>query len=219
MAVAYAMRVTRAQLQLLLGHLEPQFGWVILTSVVDVQFRSVVQEPDGWRLDHTFDVAAWEKGRGFGALMEMRWRRRRDQYAVLVTAETPMTLHPEVVAEVGSVPEPVLLERPENAPLSQMALWGEWQNPEAEPDLPSPSRLYWYETRIPRFLDYPWPTPAKHLALEVARYRVRSPAARPARAAGPADFLYRFVGLKEMPGIDEEGQDGETTVIEKEEGV
>lgn len=211
MAVAYSMYAAAGRLKTLLDHLESQLGWVILENVADIQFLSVGQKSDGFRFDHAFDPSFWERGRAFGEHLEVRWRYKRDRHAILLLAEAPVTLPPEVAAEIRPFPEPVLLESPENSPLIRIALWGEWQDPKTEPDLPSSADLYWYETRIPRFLPYPWDKPAKHLAIEVTRYRVH-PQKPDTPPDWPADFIYRFVRLREMPMGPETVQDGATEV-------
>jgi len=210
MAVAYSLRIAADQLKALLGYLESQLGWVIVENVVDIQFLSVAQKPGGFRFDHTFDPTFCECGRAFGEQMEVRWRRKHDRYVVLLLAEAPVTLLSGAAAGIEPLPEPTVLVKLERDPSLQVTLWGEWQNPEAEPDLPSPSRPYWYETRIPKFLAYPWDKPVKRLAIEVARYRVQ-PQKPDTPPDWPADFIYRFVCLRETPEAWENEQEGEGT--------
>jgi hypothetical protein len=208
MAAAYSLRMTAAQIKALLGYLESQFGWVIVENVVDIQFLSVAQKPDGFRFDRTFDHTFCERGRAFGEQMEVRWRRKHDRYVILLLAEAPVAFSPEAAVGIEPLPEPTLLVKLESDPSLQVVLWGEWQDPKAEPDLPSPSRPYWYETRIPKFLAYPWDKPVKRLAIEVSRYR-EQPQKPDTPLDWPADFIYRFVRLRETPAAWEEEQEEE----------
>ena len=94
-----------------------------------------------------------------------------------------------------------------------MILWGEWQNPEEENELPDPNRHWWYEERIPQFLDYPWINEDSRLALRVARYRAPSP------PGFPGDFIYRFVGLTAMraAAASQQVEEPEEEIVEYEE--
>lgn len=190
--LAYPMTLSAAQLKTLLSYLELQFGQVIMENVTDMCFPAINRLPDNFHFDANFDISLWEKGRAFGEQMELRWRRRGGQYAVLLITDIPLLLSPDITNEVGALPEAKSLERIESETPLQITLWGEWQNPAEEPDLPGRERPYWYEERIPRFLAYPWSGHDKQLAIEVAQYRVLTDNSQP-EPEFPADSIYRFV--------------------------
>lgn len=202
MAWAYSWTLPAAQLAALLRAQEPSLAQTILErnlglstfeSLVEqppIRFISVARPPDQFHFDDRFDPHEWECGRAFGETMELRWRRRGGEFAVLLIAESSLTLPDDAQAEI-ELPEPVSLHRDDE--LIKMILWGEWQNPKLEPELPpNPARHWWYEERIPQFLGYPWVDNDGHLAIEVARYRASAPSDT---EPFPGDFVYRFVRL------------------------
>lgn len=216
MAWAYSLALPAPQLAALLHSLESDFGHAILENVACLRFVGVARPPDEFHFDSGFNPQEWELGRAFGGQMELRWRRRGNLYASLLIVESRLTLADDLQAEI-TLPEPIPLERDEE--LLKVILWGEWQDPEEEEELPDKTRHWWYEERIPQFLGYPWTSKDNHLALEVARYRAPAPTdAEPF----PGDFIYRFVRLVAMPIVpvitppDEEPEE-ETAEFEEEE--
>ena len=214
---AYPMTLSAEQLKTLLECLESQFGQAILENVADICFPAINRLPDNFRFDDTFDLSVCEKGRAFGEQMELRWRRRGEQYVALLITDIPLSLPHNVDNEVGELPEPKPLESVESETPLQITLWGEWQDPNAEEDLPSQSRPYWYEERIPKFLAYPWHECDYRLAIEVAQYRVL-PNAPEAEPGFPGDYIYRFVRVVALaPPPDESASEGETPTAEEME--
>jgi hypothetical protein len=227
MAWAYSLTLPTAKLVALLQTLEPNVAQAILewnlglsifeslTEKPRIRFVSIARPPDEFHFNNDFDPQQWERGRTFGEQMELRWRRRDNEFAVLLITETPLTLPDEVQAEMGELPEPTALERCDGDEPLKMILWGEWQDPKAEPELPDPARHWWYEERIPQFLGYPWGSSDSHLAIEVARYCESNTADS---EPFPGDFVYRFVRLlpvaiTPVAAVQEE----ELDVIEEEE--
>lgn len=198
MSLAYSLKLSNRQLRLLLNSLESKFEQAILEAVIEMGFVSIGRPPDDFHFDEAFDLTKWERGRAFGTEMELRWRRRGDDFLSLLICESPLSLTPEVASEIGALGDARFLDRVETA---QMRLWGEWQDPEAETDLRGTSRQWWYEERVPKFLAYPFDDREKYLAIRVARYRVRNEA-RQADAA--RNFVYRFIRLEAMEVVEEE---------------
>lgn len=210
MAWAYSLTLSSPQLANLLQNLESNFGQAILEDVACLRFVGVARPPEPFRFDDNFDPGKWERGRAFGEEMELRWRRRGNEYAALLIAESPLILADDPQTRV-SLPAPTSLSRDEE--LQQVILWGEWQDPEEEDELPDPNRHWWYEERIPQFLDYPWINEDSRLALRVARYRAPSP------PGFPGDFIYRFVGLTAMraAAASQQVEEPEEEIAEYEE--
>lgn len=211
MSEAYSLNLPAAKLLELLGTLESKFGYAILESVTDVSFVSVAHPPREFHFDSGFDLLKWERGRAFGESLELRWRRRGKEFAVLIISDAPPGDEKQITSAIGSLGKGVRLTKDADAPAMQARLWGEWQNPKDEKDLPDPNRHWWYEERIPRFLDYPYDDQEQYLAIEVARYRVgnetedsqagKESVAEPSpqdEESSTGDFLYRFVSLQPM---------------------
>jgi hypothetical protein len=198
MSLAYSLKLSNRQLTLLLKSLESEIEQTILESVVEVKFVSIGRPPDDFHFDDAFDLTKWERGRAFGTEMELRWRRRGDDFLLLIVCETPLSLTPEVESAIGALGDARFLDRVETI---QARLWGEWQDPEAETDLLGTYLHWWYEERVPKFLPYPFNEPEPYLAIKVARYRVRDEAQR--EDAG-RNFVYRFIRLEAMAVAEEE---------------
>lgn len=210
MAWAYSLTLSSPQLAILLQNLESNFGQAILENVACLRFVGVARPPDLFRFDNNFDPGKWERGRAFGEEMELRWRLRGDEYAALLIVESPLILTDDSQSWV-SLPSPTSLARDEK--LQQVILWGEWQDPEEEDELPDQDRYWWYEERIPQFLGYPWINADSRLALLVARYRV------PSTPSFSGDFIYRFVGLTAMHAgtVSQQIEELEEEITEYEE--
>lgn len=196
MTAAYSMKLSVTHLKALLVHLDKEFGQAILEGVADISFPAIGRPPDNRHFDDRFDLTLWERGRAFGERLELRWRRREEQFVTLLMTDAPLSLPSGVAGEVGALPEPTSLELVETKVPLQVILWGEWQDPKEETELPDPTRPYWYEQRIPRFLAYPWNGHAKRLAIEVASYRVL-PGDPEGRPDFSGDVVYRFVKVVE----------------------
>jgi len=194
MAFAYSLTLSARQLTVCLSSLDAHFEQAILEGVADICFVGVARVPHNFQFDDAFTPQHWERGRAFGVHTELRWRRRGDAFVVLLIAEAPVTIPTSAQQEIETLPEPVQLDRVQDEPPLRAILWGEWQNP-TDPmmrrDLPDLHRDWWYEERIPKFLDYPYYASVTTLAVEVARYRVLSQMV----VDTPGDFVYRFVQL------------------------
>jgi len=184
---AYPMNLTIEELRALLSHLEPEFQQVMIENVTCTHFYAINRPPDNFHFDSSFELSIWEKGRAFGEKMELRWRCRRESYAILIISDIPLSLPYESV----KLPEAKRLEIVESLKVN---LWGQWQDPNEEKEIPDFSRQYWYEERIPRFLPYPWDGCDKQLAIEVFKYRV-IPSNPQIERDSLADFIYRFIRL------------------------
>lgn len=195
MAFAYSFSLTGTKLASLLCGLESDFAQVILEKVTAIRFASVASPPDEFHFSDGFDPQRWERGRGFGEQMELRWRRRGNDFVVLLISESPPSLPAETQEKIGELPKPVKLTRVESDPPQRVVLWGEWQDRNVEPELREPEyqgRHWWYEERIPKFLGYPFAYREEHLAIEVACYRAPPP---PCIEQHPSDKIYRFIRL------------------------
>jgi hypothetical protein len=192
MSLAYSLKLSNQQLTLLVKSLESKFEQAILEAIVEIDFLSLRRPPDNFHFDDAFDLSKWERGRSFGTEMELRWRRRGDDFLSLIICESPLLLAPEVGAIIGTLGNARFLDRVETV---QVRLWGEWQDPEAETDLLGTNRHWWYEERVPKFLAYPLNEREKNPAVRVARYRVRDESRQKDTAR---NFVYRFVRLEAM---------------------
>jgi hypothetical protein len=197
-AFAYSLSLSDKQLTDLLEAHEASFQYAILECVAAIQFVTVARPPDDFHFDANFQPQYWERGHAFGEEMELRWRRRRSEFAVLLISESPLT-------QSAGIPlsDMTELSRVESEEPLQIALWGEWQDPDEETELKpleSQGRQWWYEERIPQFLGYPHPARADYLAIEVACYRESS---QSAQDDFPGDYIYRFVRLVPFNLTDE----------------
>ncbi len=209
MAVAYSMTLSAQQLKGLLAYLDEQFAQAVLEAVSEICFRAIGRPPDNLQFDGGFDPSFWERGRAFGEELELRWRRRSGKFLTLLIAERPLSLPTGGAGELEDLPEPKELGRTEIPP-RHVILWGTWQDPATETDLPDPTHLYWYEQHIPRFLAYPSGAPARRLAIEVASYH--APLDTPNTGPHfPGDFVWRFVRVHEalVPSPDQPPTRGE----------
>lgn len=213
MAVAISLSLSRDPLKALLQYLETSFGQAILEGVEDICFVGVGRAPDHFHFDAAFDLGQWERGRAFGEEMELRWRRRGSRYALLLISENAVSLPPHLTEGIDPFPEPIPLEQLPDDPPLHIILWGSWQDPEAEPDLPISQRPFWYEAQVPRFLAYPCDQPEPYRndrpkprpAIRISRYRtLQTDPQAPNRSQeqddlqgsdGPEDLIYRFVSV------------------------
>lgn len=196
MSLAYSLKLSNQQLTLLLRSMESSFEQVILEGVVDLNFVSVGRPPDEFHFDDAFELTQWQRGRAFGAEMELRWRARGEDFLSLIICETPLSLPAGAESGIGTLGDARFLDRVETV---QVRLWGEWQDPEEETDLLGTNRHWWYEERVPKFLAYPLIAPEIHPAILVARYRVRD---EMRQGDTERDFVYRFIRLEAMEAAD-----------------
>jgi hypothetical protein len=191
MADAFASRsLPHDALAGVLKRLAPHLNYALLGRPAEVRFQRLGPPPG--QLDiASLDPCAWESGRCFGTTSEVRWRRRRDQWRVLVVGDTfDPTLTGELAEMLGEARE-LVREQAHYA-----LLWGR-RCPELIEGRPT-----WFEERIPRFLRYPWTEPDELLRLTVMAYRVEDE-----HDPAGAEHVYRFAGLSGV--TTEAASDGE----------
>jgi hypothetical protein len=113
MSLAYSLKLSNQQLTLLVKSLESKFEQAILEAIVEIDFLSLRRPPDNFHFDDAFDLSKWERGRAFGTEMELRWRRRGDDFLSLIICESPLLLAPEVGAIIGTLGNARFLDRVE----------------------------------------------------------------------------------------------------------
>lgn len=161
------------------GHPEglPEFTYAWLEAPLASKLvRLEPGESSAWR-----DLEAWPAGRIFGTEGEYRWQRLADG-----------TLHSVLLLDTVPLPEgfdsPLLLQESEDA---AFVLWGEWINPEGDPQGNPGGGPRFYAQEIPEIQDYPIdlegpPEPGATPCLLVRRYR---------DAAGQHGEFIRCVGM------------------------
>lgn len=107
-------------------------GYVILSKVTDVQFVALAQ------VDLAAEISAYDEGRVFAPIAELRWRWTSNGHcATLLLTEDPSRV-PDAWQRLGSSWQAHSAEKP-------IALWGARQE----------GWSYWVEVRLPRPLVYP----------------------------------------------------------------
>jgi hypothetical protein len=124
--------------------------YVWLEGVMKARLLALDQEPD-WS-----DPALWPAGRLFGPEGEYRWQKNDDDH----------TLHAILILDNGDLPSEFLednrrpLEALEATPgdngYACLILWGEWVNPDEDPQTnPPPGGPIFYAREIPPIQTYP----------------------------------------------------------------
>jgi hypothetical protein len=151
---AAAGYVDAATLSTLLKETAGDFDYMMLDGAEDSLFHH-------FGLPQAQDLQTWPEGRAFGPLSELRWRSRRDEFAICY------------MTEADSLPAP-FLELPDRLTHRgryddlKITLWGDHSGADDIID----GRAVWHEAQIPRLLSYPLdPAPSrKNVALKVRRY-------------------------------------------------
>ncbi len=123
-------------------------GYVILSKVTDVQFVALAQ------LALAAEISAYDEGRVFAPIAELRWRRTATgRFATLLLTEDQGRL-PSTWQRLGTCWQAHSAEKP-------ITLWGTRQ--EGWP--------HWTEVRLPRPLSYPVAKTAGNVCLAWIAYR------------------------------------------------